>query len=54
MRESTETEAHRAFYAHLTQAENDIRLGRVQDMDECFDELLRESDRVDRCAEHRQ
>ena len=44
MRESAEPEAVQAFYAQLAQAEDDIRSGRVQDMDACLDELLEELD----------
>lgn len=42
-----ELEARLAVYAHLAQAEDDIRLGRVQDMDECLDELLEELNKAE-------
>lgn len=38
----SELEARLAVYAHLAQAEDDIKLGRVQPMDEAFDDILAE------------
>jgi len=40
----SELEARLAVYAHLAQAEDDIKLGRVQQMDEAFDDILAELD----------
>lgn len=37
-------EARRRLYAHLAQAEEDIKAGRVQPIDEVFDEIMRELD----------
>ena len=37
-----ELEETLSLYAHLTQAADDIRLGRVTDADTAFDELLKE------------
>ena len=39
---SSELEAKLSMYAHLAQAMDDIRLGRVQSADAVFDELLGE------------
>ncbi|MBO5274000.1 MAG: type II toxin-antitoxin system Phd/YefM family antitoxin [Clostridia bacterium] len=36
----SELEAKLAVYAHLAQAMDDIKLGRVQDADEAFDDIL--------------
>ena len=36
----SELEAKLAVYAHLAQAMDDIKLGRVQDADDAFDEIL--------------
>ena len=40
----SELEAKLAVYAHLAQAADDVKLGRVQDMDEAFDDILAELD----------
>jgi hypothetical protein len=37
-----EQEAKLAVYAHLAQAADDIKLGRVQDADDAFDDISRE------------
>ena len=37
-------EAKLAVYAHLAQAADDLKLGRVQNMDEAFDDILSELD----------
>lgn len=37
-------EARRRLYAHLAQAEEDIKAGRVHPIDEVFDEIMRELD----------
>lgn len=37
-------EARRRLYAHLAQAEEDIKAGRVQPLDVAVDEILRELD----------
>ena len=39
-----ELEAKLAVYAHLAQAADDLKLGRVQNMDEAFDDILSELD----------
>lgn len=39
-----ELEAKLALYVHLAQAEDDIKLGRVQSADEAFDAVLEELD----------
>ena len=39
-----EMEAKLAVYAHLAQAEDDVRLGRVQDLDAACDDILSELD----------
>jgi PHD/YefM family antitoxin component YafN of YafNO toxin-antitoxin module len=39
-----ELEAKLAVYAHLAQAADDIKLGRVQDADDAFDDISRELD----------
>lgn len=39
-----ELEAKLAVYTHLAQAADDLKLGRVQDMDEAFDDILSELD----------
>ena len=36
----SELEAKLAVYAHLAQAMDDIKLGRVQDADDAFDDIL--------------
>ena len=38
----SELEAKLAVYAHLAQAMDDIKLGRVQDADDAFDDILGE------------
>jgi len=40
----SELEAKLAVYAHLAQAADDVKLGRVQDMDRAFDDILSELD----------
>ena len=44
----SELEAKLAVYAHLAQAMDDIKLGRVQDADEAFDDILGELENLDR------
>ena len=39
-----EPEAKLAVYAHLAQAADDLELGRVQNMDDAFDDILSELD----------
>ena len=39
-----ELEAKLAVYAHLAQAADDLKLGRVQNMDEAFEDILSELD----------
>ena len=39
-----EPEAKLAVYAHLAQAADDLKLGRVQNMDDAFDDILSELD----------
>ena len=43
----SELEAKLAVYAHLAHAMDDIKLGRVQDADEAFDEILGELENLD-------
>ena len=43
----SELEAKVALYAHLAQAMDDIKLGRVQDSDAVFDEILSDLDTLD-------
>lgn len=43
-RRMSELEEKIALYAHLAQAADDIRLGRVTDADAAFDEILTELD----------
>ena len=43
----SELEAKLAVYAHLAQAMDDIKLGRVQDADEAFVEILGELENLD-------
>ena len=38
----SELEAKLAVYAHLAQAMDDVKLGRVQDADEAFDDIIAE------------
>ena len=40
----SELEARLKMYQHLAQAADDVKLGRVQDMDEAFDDILEELD----------
>lgn len=40
----SELESRLAVYAHLAQAMDDVKLGRVQDADDVFDELIGELD----------
>lgn len=40
----SELEAMLAVYAHLAQAADDVKLGRIQNMDEAFDDILSELD----------
>ena len=40
----SELEAKLAVYAHLAQAADDVKLGRVQNTDEAFDDILSELD----------
>jgi PHD/YefM family antitoxin component YafN of YafNO toxin-antitoxin module len=40
----TELEAKLAVYSHLAQAADDVKLGRVQDVDAAFDDILSELD----------
>ena len=42
----SEIEAKLRLYDHLAQAADDIKLGRVQDIDEAFDDILVELDQV--------
>ena len=43
----SELEAKLAVYAHLAQAMDDIKLGRVQDSDDAFDDILGELENLD-------
>ena len=43
----SELEAKLTVYAHLAQAMDDIKLGRVQDADEAFDDILGELENLD-------
>ena len=43
-----ELEARLAVYTHLAQAADDVALGRVQNADEVFDEMLSELDGMSR------
>ena len=43
----SELEAKLAVYAHLAQAMDDIKLGRVQDADDTFDDILGELENLD-------
>jgi len=38
----SELEDRLAVYAHLSQAADDIKLGRIQDVDQAFDDILQE------------
>lgn len=42
-----ELEARLKVYAHLAQAADDVKLGRVQDMDEAFDDVMSELDGIE-------
>ncbi len=42
----SELEARLAVYAHLAQAMDDVKLGRTQEMDAAFDDILGELDEV--------
>lgn len=43
----SELEAKLTVYAHLAQASDDVKLGRVQDIDEAFDDILSELDGIE-------
>lgn len=43
----SEIEAKLKLYDYLAQAADDIKLGRVQDMDEAFDDILDELEQVE-------
>jgi PHD/YefM family antitoxin component YafN of YafNO toxin-antitoxin module len=42
-----ELEAKIAVYAHLAQAIDDVKLGRVQDADEAYDDIIAELENLD-------
>ena len=42
-----ELEAKLAIYAHLAQAMDDIKLGRVQDADDAYDDIIAEMESFD-------
>lgn len=42
-----ELEAKLAVYAHLAQAMDDIKLGRVQEADEAYDDIISELENLD-------
>ena len=42
-----ELEAKLAVYAHLAQAMDDIKLGRIQNADEAFDDIIAEFENLD-------
>ena len=42
-----ELEAKLAVYAHLAQAIDDVRLGRFQDADEAYDDIIAELENLD-------
>ena len=42
-----ELEAKLAVYAHLAQAMDDVKLGRVQDADEAYDDIIAELETLD-------
>lgn len=42
-----ELEAKLAVYAHLAQAMDDVKLGRVQDDDEAYDDIIAELETLD-------
>ena len=43
----SELEAKLAVYSHLAQAMDDIKLGRVQNADDAFDDILGELENVE-------
>ena len=43
----SELEARLSVYNHLAQAEDDIKLGRVEDMDDAFNDIIDELDRIE-------
>ena len=43
----SELEAKLAVYTHLAQAMDDVRLGRVQDADAAYDDILGELEKLD-------
>lgn len=43
----SELEAKLAVYSHLAQATDDIKLGRVQNADEAFDDILGELENIE-------
>ena len=43
----SELEAKLAVYAHLAQAMDDVKLGRVQDADEAFDDIIAELENLE-------
>lgn len=42
-----ELEAKLAVYAHLAQAMDDVKLGRIQDADEAYDDIIAELENLD-------
>lgn len=42
-----ELESKLAVYAHLAQAMDDVKLGRVQDADEAYDDIIAELENLD-------
>lgn len=43
----SELEARLAVYAHLAQSMDDVKLGRVQDADDAFDDIIGELENLD-------
>ncbi|MDO4203597.1 MAG: type II toxin-antitoxin system Phd/YefM family antitoxin [Selenomonadaceae bacterium] len=43
----SELEVKLAVYAHLAQASDDVKLGRVQNIDEAFDDIMAELDGIE-------
>lgn len=43
----SELEARLAVYAHLAQSMDDVKLGRVQDADDTFDDIIGELENLD-------
>lgn len=43
----SELEAKLAVYAHLAQAMDDVKLGRVEDADEAFDDIIAELENLE-------